>query len=68
MTADETKDLSPEQVSALVDTKYTALAGDDLKRIIQQAGYDVTQAIVNIDIWTYKKGHKLMAERVMLYI
>ena len=56
MTADETKDLSPEQVSALVDTKYTALAGDDLKRIIQQAGYDVTQAIINIDIWTYKKG------------
>jgi len=38
-----TKDLSPEQVSALVDTKYTALAGDDLKRIIQQAGYDVTR-------------------------
>jgi hypothetical protein len=56
MTAAETQDLTPEQVSALVDTKYAALAGDDLKRIIQQAGYDVTQAIVNIDIWTYKKG------------
>jgi hypothetical protein len=56
LTADETANLTDDQITALVESKYTALAGDDLKRIIQQAGYDVTQAVINIDIWTYKKG------------
>ncbi len=56
LTDAETKDLDQDQISELVETKYAALAGVDLQRVIQQVNYDVAQAVINIDIWTYKKG------------
>jgi hypothetical protein len=54
LTEDEKKDLTDDQITALVESKYAALTKDDIPKLLQLAGFDKPSATVTVEIWTYK--------------